>query len=86
MQGKKGWQRGLAVDLAPIRVNAVSPGSVKTDLFDGLSAEAIEGMRKATLTGRLGRPEDLAESYLYAMRDGFLTGSTIHSHGGRLLV
>lgn len=78
--------RGLAVELAPVRVNCVSPGSVKTELLAGLPAEVIEYMRQASLTKRLGRPEDLAEVYLYAMKDGFVTGTVLHSDGGRLLV
>ena len=83
---QEGLARGLAVDLAPVRVNCVSPGSVKTELLAGLPDEAMEYMKQATLTKRLGRPEDLAEVYLYAMKDGFVTGSVLHSNGGRLLV
>lgn len=82
---QEGLARGLAVELAPIRVNCVSPGSVKTELLTGVPEEALDYMRQATLTKRLGRPEDLAELYLYAMRDGFVTGSVLHSNGGRLL-
>jgi NAD(P)-dependent dehydrogenase (short-subunit alcohol dehydrogenase family) len=83
---QEGLARGLAVDLAPVRVNCVSPGSVKTELLSGMPDEALEYMRQLTLTKRLGRPEDLAEAYLYAMKDGFVTGSILHTNGGRLLV
>lgn len=83
---QEGLTRGLAVDLAPVRVNCVSPGSVKTELLSGMPDEVLEYMREGTLTKRLGRPEDLAEVYLYAMKDGFVTGSVLHSNGGRLLV
>lgn len=82
---QEGLAKGLAVDLSPVRVNCVSPGSIKTELFNGLSEEVLESMRQASLTKRLGRPEDVAEAYLYAMRDGFVTGSILHSNGGRLL-
>lgn len=78
--------RGLAVDLAPVRVNCVSPGSVKTELLSGMPDEVLEYMKQVTLTKRLGRPEDVAEAYLYAMKDGFVTGSVLHSNGGRLLL
>lgn len=84
--GIEGMGRGLAVDLAPVRVNVVSPGAVNTELFDGMPEEAIESFRKATKTGRVGRPEDVAEAYLYCMRDGFVTGTLVSSDGGRLLV
>ncbi len=86
----EGLTRGLAIDLKPIRVNVVSPGPVLTELFDGIAPNrreaALEGMRKGTVLGKLGRPEDIAEAYLYAMRDGFCTEQVLGSDGGRLLV
>ncbi|KAJ5700904.1 NAD(P)-binding protein [Penicillium malachiteum] len=84
----EGLTRGLALDLAPIRVNAVAPGVVDTELFDYLAGErdaAMQALANDTLTGILGRPEDLAESYLYLMKDRFVTGSVIESNGGVLL-
>ncbi|KAL8947803.1 MAG: hypothetical protein Q9222_005951, partial [Ikaeria aurantiellina] len=84
--GIEGMTRGLAVDLAPIRVNMVSPGAVKTELFEGFPKEtteaALEGMRRATLVGELGAPEQLAQAYLYAMKDSFVTGEIVRSDGG----
>jgi NAD(P)-dependent dehydrogenase (short-subunit alcohol dehydrogenase family) len=82
----EGLTRGLAVDMAPIRVNLVSPGAIKTELFAGLPAQMEEKYKQATLVKRLGRPEDVAEAYLYFMKDGFVTGSQVDSNGGRLLV
>ncbi|MCJ1426009.1 hypothetical protein MMC29_003911, partial [Sticta canariensis] len=86
--GVEGFTRGMAQDLKPIRVNLVSPGAVGTE-YDSVSAEVREAMqeafRKETLTGRIGRPEDLAEAYLYCMKDGFVTGTIISSDGGRIL-
>jgi len=81
-----GLTRGLAVDMAPVRVNIVSPGAIKTELFANMSEEVIEKMKLATTVQRLGRPEDIAEAYMYLMKDGFVTGSQIDSNGGRLLV
>ena len=87
--GVEGIMRGLAVDLAPVRVNMVSPGAVHTELFDDIPKERLEsvlqGYRDGTLTGKVGTPEDLAEAYLYAMRDQFVTGKILGSDGGRLL-
>ena len=81
--------RGLAVDLAPIRINLVSPGVVDTEFYNYFAGEGLEEMmkyfRSETLVGMVGRPEDVAEAYVYAMRDGFVTGSVITSDGGRLL-
>jgi len=86
----EGIARGLAVDLKPIRVNCVSPGAVHTELFDGRFSggkleEILKHFRDMTTTGTVGRPEDLAEAYLYCMKDHFVTGSVLHSHGGHLL-
>ncbi len=85
----EGIARGLAVDLKPIRVNCVSPGAVHTELFERYGGQRLEEMlkkfRDGTTTGTVGRPEDLAESYLYCMKDQFVTGSVLHSNGGHLL-
>jgi len=79
--------RGLAVDLAPVRINLVAPGAVDTELLRGLlTPERREMFTQKTLVKRLGRPEDTAEAYLYLMKDGFVTGTVIHTNGGALLV
>ncbi|KAI4170611.1 MAG: hypothetical protein LQ343_004843 [Gyalolechia ehrenbergii] len=87
--GMEGMARGLAVDLAPIRVNLVSPGAVHTELYDDIPKEALEGVLKGyrdeSLVGRVGRPEDLAEAYLYLMKDEFATGTVVQNDGGRLI-
>ncbi|KAF3480130.1 putative short-chain dehydrogenase/reductase [Arthroderma uncinatum] len=85
----EGLSRGLAVTMRPVRVNLVSPGAVITERWErfgeamGPIAEKFKG---ETTTGSLGTPEDLAEAYLYLMKDKFATGSVVHSNGGRLLV
>ena len=87
--GIEGMTRGLALDLKPVRVNVVSPGAVLTEAFDHISENVREGfvqqMKAATTTGEMGRPEDVAEAYLYAMKDRFVTGAVISTDGGRLL-
>jgi NAD(P)-dependent dehydrogenase (short-subunit alcohol dehydrogenase family) len=84
-----GLARGLALDLKPIRVNVVHPGAVKTELFGMFPEEQLEGLlktfRDSSTTGTVGKPEDLAESYIYLMKDEFVTGSVIESNGGALL-
>jgi NAD(P)-dependent dehydrogenase (short-subunit alcohol dehydrogenase family) len=83
----EGLMRGLAVDLGPIRVNLVSPGAIKTELLMRVATPEMEkAWSTKTLVGRLGRPEDAAEAYLYAMKDGFVTGSVMSTHGGYLLL
>lgn len=89
--GKEGLARGLAVDLAPIRVNLVAPGAIYTELFgkvvpDKAALEKfVEGFKKSTLVQQIGAPEDVAEAYVYCMKDKFLTGQCILSEGGQLL-
>lgn len=83
-----GMTRGLALELAPIRVNLVSPGPVDTELWDHMETEqrarALERMGQTTLTGRVGRPEDVAEAYLYLMKDSNVTGTVVSTSGGTL--
>ncbi|KAJ3339577.1 hypothetical protein HDU93_007994 [Gonapodya sp. JEL0774] len=83
---KEGLVRGLSVDLAPIRINVVSPGAVPTELWGRFPEDFKERARMATTTKVLGAPEDVAEAYLYCMRDRFVVGKLIESDGGRLLV
>jgi len=86
---KEGLARGLAVDLKPIRVNSVAPGAIRTEMFEavhkGRAEEIIEYYKAKTLTGTIGTPEDMAEAYLYLMKDQFITGVTLGSDGGFLL-
>lgn len=88
--GTEGLVRGLAVDLAPVRVGMVEIGAVPTELWGPLitasSTPFAEAMRKQTLTGELGATESVAEAYLYFMKDRFATGCNIRTDGGRLLV
>ena len=87
--GLHGMTRNLALDLAPIRVNLISPGAVLTPLWDSISPEEkqsfMEGIKKSCTTGEIGKPEDVAESYLYVMKDQNCTGSVIDTNGGGLL-
>lgn len=86
----QGTTRGLALDLKPIRVNLVSPGAVVTPLWDGIPAEHREQTFKSfeskMATGKMGQVEDVAEAFLYAMKDKNLTGSMISTNGGSMLM
>ena len=84
--GIEGLSRALAVDMAPIRVNLVAPGAIKTEALDGLPEAVVNGLTQATTTKRLRRPEDIAEAYVYLMKDGIVTGSILYTNGGRFLV
>ncbi|KAL4799982.1 hypothetical protein BDV19DRAFT_384820 [Aspergillus venezuelensis] len=92
LAGLQGMARGLALDLKPIRVNVVSPGGVNTEMWDVLGKESdvregvIGDLGRETTTGRVGGVEDVVEGYLFAMKDGNLSGAVVRSNGGRLLV
>jgi len=81
--------RTLAKELAPRRVNVVSPGVTDTEAYAHLSAEQRAAMfdrtGKGLPVGRVGKPEEVAEAYLLAMRNGFMTGAVIDVEGGGLL-
>ena len=83
--------RTLAVELAPLRVNAVSPGVVRTALWDTIMSEADrEGLfaqfAEKLPVGRVGEASDIAQTYLYLMQQGFSTGQVIIVDGGYVLV
>jgi NAD(P)-dependent dehydrogenase (short-subunit alcohol dehydrogenase family) len=82
--------RALAVELAPIRVNAVSPGVVRTNLWQSMNAaereHLYESVGRSLPVGRVGEPHDIAQAYLFLMHEGFATGQTIVVDGGTVLV
>lgn len=81
--------RGLAVDLAPIRVNAVCPGYIMTDIWAGVPEDVRKARLKITErypVPRGGEPSECAEAYLYLMKGGYTTGQVLHVDGGMGLV
>ena len=82
--------RALAVELAPIRVNAVCPGVVMTELWGGMAqpdrAAMYRDIGQKLLVGRVGEADDLAAAYLYLMQEGYSTGQVIVVDGGAVLV
>jgi NAD(P)-dependent dehydrogenase (short-subunit alcohol dehydrogenase family) len=82
--------RSLALELAPIRVNVVSPGWVDTPIWDALAGdgktERLAAMAARLPVGRVGRPADIAQAFVALMRNGFATGSVVHIDGGQRLV
>jgi NAD(P)-dependent dehydrogenase (short-subunit alcohol dehydrogenase family) len=82
--------RALALELAPIRVNVVSPGLTDTPAYATMPDDARKGMFAAVAkrlpVGRVGRPEDIASLTLELMRNSFLTGLVVDVDGGAMLV
>ena len=84
-----GFTKALAQEVGPsgITVNCVAPGVIQTDMNRALSAETLNALREETPLGRLGTPEDVAQSiaFLASEEAGFLTGQVLGVDGGIIL-
>lgn len=82
--------RSLAVELAPIRVNAVSPGVIDTGAWDSLGEDGkrdyFAHVSATNPAGRIGTVDDVAEAVLFALTNTFLTGVTLKVDGGEPLI
>lgn len=78
----KTWARELG--RKNIRVNAVAPGFIATEMVQKMPEKVIEGMVSKTPIGRMGKPEDIASAYAYLASDeaSFITGTTLSVDGG----
>ncbi|MCG8415062.1 MAG: SDR family oxidoreductase [Pseudomonadales bacterium] len=80
--------RCLAVEMAPIRVNVVSPGTIATAMFDHFGEEKDEklsGMTATHLIKRAGTSEEVAQGLIFVMQNKYVTGTTVDVDGGRIL-
>ena len=81
--------RSLAVELAPIRVNAISPGVIDSGAWDSLGEQGkrdhFENVSRTNLAQRMGTAEDVADAALFAMTNTFVTGVTLKVDGGQHL-
>jgi len=81
--------RALAVELAPIRVNAVCPGVVRSPLWASMTPASREQLYRDTAAGipagRVGETDDIARAYLYCLTQPFATGSILTVDGGTVL-
>jgi NAD(P)-dependent dehydrogenase (short-subunit alcohol dehydrogenase family) len=86
--GLEGAARGLAVDLAPIRVNIVAPGVVDTGLWgsEETRRQMVQKMDASMPTRKIGQVEDVAEAYLWLIRDGNATGTVARTESGHNIV
>ncbi|WP_328855523.1 SDR family oxidoreductase [Microbispora hainanensis] len=82
--------KALAVELAPVRVNVVSPGFVRSPLWSAMGEEERErmyaGIGASIPAGRVGEVEDIARAYLFLMTEPFATGTVLTVDGGNVLV
>ena len=81
--------RSLALELAPIRVNAISPGVIDTGAWDAFGAQGkadyFAGISARNPARRIGTADDIANGVMFAMTSTFLTGQTLHIDGGEPL-
>ena len=84
------FARAMAVELAPIRVNSICPGSFDTPVLDRAFGERKDEVLRPYLDqlplGRLGQPEELAHAMLFLMTATYVTGTVLHVDGGALLI
>lgn len=82
--------QGLALEMAPVRFNVVSPGIIDTPTRAAMPADArktlLENAAKALPVKRVGQAEDCAEQILLMLRNTFMTGSVVYVDGGGLLI
>jgi NAD(P)-dependent dehydrogenase (short-subunit alcohol dehydrogenase family) len=81
--------RSLALELAPIRVNAISPGVIDTGAWDAFGqqgkADYFADISARNPARRIGAAEDIAQGVMFALTNTFLTGQTLHIDGGEQL-
>ena len=86
----EGLTRALAVELAPLRVNCVMPGFVKTDLWGNIPEEHREAMFQSAADSlpvkHVASPEEIAQTYLYLIKQTYSTGQCVVVDGGGVLV
>lgn len=76
----------LAKELAPLRINAISPGMIDSGSYDGMSPQAkhdfMAQSAEHSLVGRVGRNDDISDAVLWLLTASFVTGTTLHVDGG----
>jgi 3-oxoacyl-[acyl-carrier protein] reductase len=83
----KSWAKEFALNGAHVRVNAVAPGFVETEMLSAIPTKYLDALRKKTLFGRLGRPEEIANVIVFLASEAasYITGQVINVNGGMTL-
>ncbi len=88
--GVTGFTKSVAEALAGhnIRINAIAPGLIETEILDGVEQSTLDSLVEATPLGRIGTPEDVADLARFLLSDEsrFITGQTIVVSGGRVML
>ena len=83
----KSWAKEFAMKGGNVRVNAISPGYIMTDILKTVPQELLDKFAGQTMLGRLGEPEEIAKSALFLASDdsSYITGHTLSVNGGMRL-
>ena len=84
----EGFVRAVATEIAPRRINVVSPGAIVTEMFSAdleKSAAMLAGATANNLIPRAGQPDEVAHAILFLIENDFVTGTTVDVDGGVLL-
>ena len=88
--GMVGLTKSLSEAIAAenVRVNAVAPGLIETEILNGVSQDRLDAIIETTPIQRIGRPKEIAEMVLFLLseRSSFVTGQTMVASGGRVLL
>ena len=88
--GVEGLTRALALELGPVRVNAIRPGYTDSEMWSGLDAAERAALRERVAAAmpvrRMGAPEDIADAALFLMGNPQVTGAILEVSGGETLV
>ncbi len=81
------WAKEFARKGAAVRVNAIAPGYVMTDILKTVPEDLLQSFAKLTMLGRLGQPEEIAKVALFLASDdaSYITGQTLNVNGGMRL-
>jgi len=86
----EGFVRAMAVELAPVRVNLVAPGVIRTPLWNSMPADVLAGLyaseEQRLPVGRVGEAEDVARAFVFLMEERHISGQGIVLDGGSVLV
>ena len=85
--GINGLTKALAKELGPsnIRVNAIAPGVIETDMNKNLTQDELKDLEYQTPLGKIGEPEDIAKCAKWLVEDNFTTGQVISPNGGWII-
>ena len=82
--GINGFTKALAKELGPsnIRVNAIAPGDIDTDMNENLTREELSKIKEEIPLGRIGKPADIVKCARWLIEDTYTTGQVISPNGG----